>query len=119
MTRLLIALIRAYQRWISPHLGHHCRFVPTCSEYAAQALATHGALKGGLLALFIRDSSFCGGRSSSRRRKNGAPLYSFFIRFSCPSPCAGRTFDKINLSSGRRRDGMERLWVFSHLSWDR
>ena len=51
MTRLLIALIRAYQRWISPHLGHHCRFVPTCSEYAAQALATHGALKGGLLAL--------------------------------------------------------------------
>ena len=52
MTRVLIALLRGYKRYISPHLGHHCRFVPTCSEYAAQALATHGALKGGLLALW-------------------------------------------------------------------
>ena len=49
MTRLLIALLRGYQRGISPHLGHHCRFTPTCSEYAVQALQIHGLVKGLLL----------------------------------------------------------------------
>ena len=34
IARVLIALLRGYKRYISPHLGHHCRFVPTCSEYA-------------------------------------------------------------------------------------
>lgn len=52
LTRAAIALIRQYQRHISPHLGHHCRFLPTCSQYAVQALQTHGLLKGGLLALW-------------------------------------------------------------------
>ena len=46
MTRLLIWLLKGYKRFISPHLGHHCRFVPTCSEYAMQALAVHGLFKG-------------------------------------------------------------------------
>ena len=49
IARALIALLRGYKRYISPHLGHHCRFVPTCSEYAMQALATHGLVKGLLL----------------------------------------------------------------------
>ena len=49
MTRVLIALLRGYKKYISPHLGHHCRFVPTCSEYAMQALAVHGLGKGLLL----------------------------------------------------------------------
>ncbi|MFR3792670.1 MAG: membrane protein insertion efficiency factor YidD [Blautia massiliensis (ex Durand et al. 2017)] len=52
MTRLLIALLRGYKRWISPHLGHHCRFTPTCSEYAMQALAVHGLGKGLLLTVW-------------------------------------------------------------------
>ena len=52
MTRLLIALLKGYKKYISPHLGHHCRFVPTCSEYAMQALATHGLLKGVLLTVW-------------------------------------------------------------------
>ena len=55
IARALIALLRGYKRYISPHLGHHCRFVPTCSEYAMQALATHGLLKGLLLARLILD----------------------------------------------------------------
>ena len=46
MTRALIALLRGYKRFISPHLGHHCRFTPTCSEYAMQALEVHGVAKG-------------------------------------------------------------------------
>ena len=48
--RLLIALLRGYKRWISPLLGTRCRFVPTCSEYAMQAIAAHGALRGSWLA---------------------------------------------------------------------
>lgn len=52
IARLLIAPIRLYQKYLSPHLGHNCRFTPTCSQYAVEALALHGALKGGLLALW-------------------------------------------------------------------
>lgn len=48
---LLIALLRVYQRFISPLLGPRCRFVPSCSDYAIQAIAGHGALRGGWLAL--------------------------------------------------------------------
>ena len=44
--------IRWYQRFISPLLGHNCRFVPTCSQYAIQALQLHGALKGTLLSVW-------------------------------------------------------------------
>ena len=49
--RLLISLLRAYKRWLSPLLGPRCRFVPTCSEYAMQAIARHGAARGGWLAV--------------------------------------------------------------------
>lgn len=61
MKRLLIAAIRGYQRHISPHLGSNCRFVPTCSQYAVEALQVHGTLKGSLLALWriLRCNPFC------------------------------------------------------------
>ncbi|THF59381.1 membrane protein insertion efficiency factor YidD [Pseudothauera rhizosphaerae] len=48
---LLRGLIRAYQLFISPLLGPRCRFYPTCSHYALEALDTHGVLKGSWLAL--------------------------------------------------------------------
>ncbi len=50
--RALIAPIRFYKKHVSPGLGHHCRFTPTCSEYAMQALEVHGVFKGGLLAVW-------------------------------------------------------------------
>lgn len=46
-----IGVIGAYRRLVSPVLPRACRFVPTCSDYAAEALRKHGAVKGGLLAL--------------------------------------------------------------------
>ena len=49
--KLLIILIRAYQVVLSPFLGGACRFVPSCSAYAVEAIALHGARRGSLLAL--------------------------------------------------------------------
>ncbi len=47
----LVLPIRFYQRFISPFLPRRCRFHPSCSEYAAQAILKHGILRGGWLAL--------------------------------------------------------------------
>ncbi|MDR1461814.1 MAG: membrane protein insertion efficiency factor YidD [Azoarcus sp.] len=49
--RFLVALIRGYQLGISPLLGPRCRFYPSCSDYAREAIAVHGIRKGGWLAL--------------------------------------------------------------------
>lgn len=50
MKRLMLVLIRIYQYLLSPWVGQHCRFHPTCSEYAREAVEYHGALRGGWLA---------------------------------------------------------------------
>lgn len=52
MKTLLLALIKAYQYLVSPWLGNRCRFHPSCSAYAAEALQRHGLLKGLKLAVF-------------------------------------------------------------------
>lgn len=51
MRRLFIFLIACYQASLSPFMGNNCRFHPTCSSYAQEAIATHGVLKGSYLAL--------------------------------------------------------------------
>lgn len=50
MQRLLIAVVRAYRLVLSPWLGGACRFTPTCSVYALEALQRHGAAAGSYLA---------------------------------------------------------------------
>lgn len=50
MKTVLIALLRCYRYAISPLLGRNCRFHPSCSEYAIEAVERHGALRGGWLA---------------------------------------------------------------------
>ena len=49
--RALVALIGLYRRFISPLLPRTCRYEPTCSAYAAEAIATHGMIRGTALAL--------------------------------------------------------------------
>lgn len=51
MTRILIAGINFYRGAISPHFPPVCRYTPTCSSYAIEALQRHGCAKGSLLAL--------------------------------------------------------------------
>ena len=52
MKRLLLALIRWYRRDVSPCREPCCRFIPTCSTYALEAVEVHGAVKGGALSLW-------------------------------------------------------------------
>ena len=64
MKSLAVALIRGYQRFLSPLLPPSCRFTPTCSEYARQAIERHGALKGswmGALRILRCNPFFPGG----------------------------------------------------------
>ena len=51
MKQLFLSLIRFYQKHVSPAFPDRCRFRPTCSRYAYEAIAKYGALKGGWLAL--------------------------------------------------------------------
>ncbi|MDP6693260.1 MAG: membrane protein insertion efficiency factor YidD [Phycisphaerales bacterium] len=46
LARVLILFVRSYQITLRPLLGGHCRFQPTCSDYAIEALTKHGAIKG-------------------------------------------------------------------------
>lgn len=51
MQKLLLLLIGGYRYLISPLLGNHCRFYPSCSSYAIEAISRHGASAGGWLSL--------------------------------------------------------------------
>lgn len=51
MKKLLLCLIRGYRTYISPARPPCCRFIPTCSAYAMEAVETYGALRGGWLAV--------------------------------------------------------------------
>lgn len=46
LRRLLLLLLRCYQRCLSPYLGSRCRFYPSCSNYTYQAIERHGAIRG-------------------------------------------------------------------------
>lgn len=79
-----VGAVRWYQRWISPLLPPSCRFTPSCSEYAAEALERYGLLSGGWLAMrrILRCHPFHPGgydpvpppEGTSRHAAAGAPL---------------------------------------------
>jgi len=63
MRHCLILLIRTYQLLLSPLLGNHCRFYPSCSQYAVEAIERHGPWRGSLLAVrrILRCHPWCPG----------------------------------------------------------
>lgn len=63
MRKILIFLVRFYQRAISPTKAPCCRFYPTCSAYMVEAIEVHGAIKGTFLGIFrlLRCSPLCKG----------------------------------------------------------
>jgi len=60
MKAIMLAMIRFYRKHISPNTSAKCRYTPTCSQYAQEAITRYGALKGGWLALrrFLRCNPF-------------------------------------------------------------
>ncbi len=74
MVRVLVGIIRLYQRWLSPWLGQNCRFYPSCSQYAIDALRTHGVVYGLLLGAWriLRCNPFCrGGHDPVPEKRHG------------------------------------------------
>ncbi len=63
MKGVLLGLIQGYRRFVSPFFPPCCRFTPTCSQYAIEAIQKYGAGKGSLLALkrILRCNPFCKG----------------------------------------------------------
>ena len=63
MSRLFILLIRAYQYALSPMFGQRCKYYPTCSNYAIEALRVHGVVRGAGLAVWriVRCNPFSDG----------------------------------------------------------
>ena len=61
--KIIIKSIRGYQKYISPLSGPHCRYVPTCSAYAIEAVEKYGTVKGGFLAAkrILRGHPFAAG----------------------------------------------------------
>ena len=78
MQRLLIAIVRAYRLLLSPWLGGACRFSPTCSVYAIEALQTHGAAQGSYLTLrrLARCHPWCAGGHDPVPPAAGVGLFS-------------------------------------------
>ena len=63
MKKIFLVIIRAYQLVLSPFLGQHCRFTPSCSQYASEAISKYGAARGSWLGFkrIIRCQPFCEG----------------------------------------------------------
>ncbi|MCR4943117.1 MAG: membrane protein insertion efficiency factor YidD [Clostridium sp.] len=52
MKKLVISLIKFYKKNISPMTSRHCKYLPTCSQYAIEAIEKYGVLKGGLMSIW-------------------------------------------------------------------
>ncbi len=63
MEKILLGMIRAYQLTLAPFVGQQCRFTPSCSRYAAEAIRVHGAARGSWMAIrrIGRCHPFCEG----------------------------------------------------------
>lgn len=82
MAKLLILLIKGYRLFLSPWLGSSCRFEPTCSVYALQALQRFGGLKGSYLMLrrIGRCHPWCDGGLDPVPEASTKPSYRLFTR---------------------------------------
>lgn len=63
LSRILMGLIKGYQYLLSPLIGQQCRYYPTCSQYALEAIEKHGAIKGGYYTThrLLRCHPWCAG----------------------------------------------------------
>jgi len=76
MKKILIAIIRFYQKYLSPLKSTKCPYIPTCSNYGLEAIEKHGAIKGSILAFWriLRCNPFSKGGYDPVPEKFGFPL---------------------------------------------
>ena len=76
MRSLLIGIIKLYQYLLSPLFGQNCRFHPTCSQYAVEAINEHGVFKGGYLSMrrILKCHPFNEGGLDPVQKKQDKPL---------------------------------------------
>jgi uncharacterized protein len=90
MKTFALWLLRGYKRWISPALPDSCRYVPTCSEYAVEAVERYGVVRGGAMAAWrllrchplaaggldpvVKDGGFCGAPYCSAPEDGASPV---------------------------------------------
>jgi putative membrane protein insertion efficiency factor len=81
--QIVVAIVRMYQRLFSPLLGQRCKYHPSCSEYAVQAIESYGILRGAVLAVWrvLRCNPFSHGGFDPVEAQN-----LFTPRVSAPSP---------------------------------
>jgi hypothetical protein len=86
----LLLLVRGYRLLLKPWLGNACRFEPTCSAYALQALERHGALRGGALVgwRLLRCQPWCDGGCDPVPPSTPNPAAGLFSRLGLPSTVA-------------------------------
>ena len=85
MKFLALGLLRLYKRWISPAFPPSCRYVPTCSEYAMEAIERYGAWRGGMMAAWrvLRCHPFArGGLDPVVKAAEGNPTHSHKTRMN-------------------------------------
>ncbi|HEY4840634.1 MAG TPA: membrane protein insertion efficiency factor YidD [Terriglobales bacterium] len=85
MKSLTLALLQLYKRWISPAFPPSCRYVPTCSEYAMEAVERYGPFRGGRIAAWrlLRCHPFAKGGLDAVVKNSEASLID--ARFSAPT----------------------------------
>jgi uncharacterized protein len=93
MKSLALWVLRLYKRWISPAFPPSCRYVPTCSEYAMEAIERYGAWRGGMMAAWrvLRCHPFAkGGLDAVVKRGVGNPAHSQKARMNgAPTSVSG------------------------------
>jgi len=101
---MLLLLVRGYRFWLKPWLGNACRFEPSCSAYAMQALQQHGALKGSALSgwRLMRCQPWCEGGCDPVPDTSRGAGHGLFTRFDPSSktsatPAAPETVSKTRI----------------------
>jgi uncharacterized protein len=93
MKSLALGLLQLYKRWISPAFPPSCRYVPTCSEYAMEAMERYGAGRGGMMAAWrvLRCHPFAkGGLDPVVKDREGNPTHSLRARMNgAPTSVSG------------------------------
>lgn len=86
--QLLMGLVMGYRYLLKPWLGNACRFEPTCSAYALQALQRHGALRGTALTgwRILRCHPWCAGGCDAVPESFPNPAAGLFTRLDLPAP---------------------------------